>query len=321
MISGVLTSVVYVLGGDGTMYAIDAVKGTQIWNTPAGGPVAISSPAVVDRVVYVVSGGLKGAIYALDAEKGGVLWYGPAATHYTSPAVSGGWVYVADDSGKLSAFNTAVCSVGFCTPVWTSQAINGFPPMKSSPSVANGTVFVGADDGNLYAFDAVGIVNCTGKTCKPLWTGTMKGPVRTSPAVVNGVVYASSGDGNPPGSSKLYAFDAAGVNGCTGGICSPLWTGALNGNFPESSPAAANGVVYVGSDDHYFYAFDANGCSPSTQCNPIAKISTGDVGTPYLASSPVVANGWIYVGSSDGNVNILGVCYITCLYWPPTAVD
>src|SRR5882724_539111 len=47
---------------------------------------------------------------------------------------------------------------------------------------------------------------------------------------------------------------------------------AGTGSFVESSPAVANGVVYVGSDDGLLYAFDAaggTGCSGGpTTCTP-----------------------------------------------------
>jgi outer membrane protein assembly factor BamB len=63
----------------------------------------------------------------------------------------------------------------------------------------------------------------------------------------------------------------------------------------DSSPAVANGVVYVGSGDDNVYALDAN---------------TGAKLWSYLTdslvnSSPAVANGVVYVGSLDGNVYAL----------------
>jgi outer membrane protein assembly factor BamB len=59
--------------------------------------------------------------------------------------------------------------------------------------------------------------------------------------------------------------------------------------FIRSSPAVANGLVYVGSDDHNLYALDAaTGQKRWT-------FQTG--GT--IRSSPAVANGVIYVGSAD----------------------
>src|SRR5581483_4045803 len=106
--------------------------------------------------------------------------------------------------------------------------------------------------------------------------------------------YVGSGDG------KLYAFDAAGVTGCSGSpkTCAPLWT-AATGGYVWSSPAVAGGVVYVGSSDLKLYAFDAagvTGCSGSPKtCAPLWTAATGG----YVFSSPAVAGGVVYVGSDD----------------------
>ena len=59
-----------------------------------------------------------------------------------------------------------------------------------------------------------------------------------------------------------------------------------------SSPAVANGVVYVGSYDKNVYALDAK-----TGAKLWSYIAGGGVYT-----SPSVANGLVYVGSDDGNV-------------------
>jgi outer membrane protein assembly factor BamB len=62
-----------------------------------------------------------------------------------------------------------------------------------------------------------------------------------------------------------------------------------------SSPAVANGTVYVGSDDHSVYALDAT--DGTTQW-------TADTGASVY-SSPAVANGTAYVGSYDHSVYAL----------------
>jgi hypothetical protein len=80
--------------------------------------------------------------------------------------------------------------------------------------------------------------------------------------------------------------------------CTPLWS-ATTGNIVFSSPAVANGVVYVGSNDHNLYAFDAAGvtnCSGTpTTCTPLLAATTGG----FVTSSPAVANGVVYAGSDD----------------------
>lgn len=67
-----------------------------------------------------------------------------------------------------------------------------------------------------------------------------------------------------------------------------LWN-YVTGAFVDSSPAVANGVVYVGSGDNNFYALDA---------------ATGVLVWNYttggkIYSTPAVANGKVYVGSAD----------------------
>jgi outer membrane protein assembly factor BamB len=311
----------------GKLYAFDAAGNTNcsgtlktcrpLWTATTVGQVN-SSPAVANGVVYVGSNsGSGGALYAFDAAGNtnctsttcAPLWtYITHAGVDSSPAVVNGVVYVGSDNGVLFAFDAAGntnCSgtPKTCSPLWTA-AVFGGNPVFSSPAVANGKVYVGAAN-QLYAFDAAGNINCSGtpKTCRPLWASTAYANVFSSPAVVNGVVYIGVQDGNSTG--RLVAFDAAGTtNGCPE-FCSPLWTSTAAGIQVNSSPAVANGVVYVGSIDYNLsgklYAFDATGntnCSgtPKT-CAPLWTSPT--MGLVY--SSPAVANGLVYVGSFDHN--------------------
>ena len=125
----------------------------------------------------------------------------------SSPAVSGGVVYVGSDhdaagGGALLAFDAAGstnCSGGFCQPLWKAALGGGaISDRASSPAVTGGVVYIGSKDGKLYAFDAAGNTNCSGspKTCQPLWTATTGAGIQASPAVANGVVYVGSLDHN-----------------------------------------------------------------------------------------------------------------------------
>jgi outer membrane protein assembly factor BamB len=96
---------------------------------------------------------------------------------------------------------------------------------------------------------------------------------------------------------KLYAFSAS---GCGQSACSPLWTG-LTGDFIDSSPSVANGVVYVGSNN-LLYAFKANGCGSST-CSPLwIGQANGQQGA--ILSAPAIANGLVYVSENNGMVMV-----------------
>jgi outer membrane protein assembly factor BamB len=132
-----------------------------------------------------------------------------------------------------------------------------------SPAVSNGVVYIGTGDGKVYALNA--------STGALLWKHTGGGGGFSSPTVSSGVVYFNS--------AGVYARKAS-----TGTL---LWQYATGGPGNESSsPAVANGVVYVGSYAGNVYALDA---------------STGALLWKYPAgyavlSSPAVANGVVYVG-------------------------
>jgi outer membrane protein assembly factor BamB len=65
------------------------------------------------------------------------------------------------------------------------------------------------------------------------------------------------------------------------------------GDNIDSSPAVANGFVYIGSWDNSLYQLNASNISQK-----IANFTTGD----GVSSSPAVANGFVYVGSRDNNI-------------------
>src|SRR6266571_3172935 len=67
------------------------------------------------------------------------------------------------------------------------------------------------------------------------------------------------------------------------------WAAPVEGAIGISSPAVANGMVYIGSFDHKVYAFDA------ATGRRVWATPTQDT----IYSSPAVANGVVYIGSSD----------------------
>jgi outer membrane protein assembly factor BamB len=285
-----------------------------------------SSPAVVNGVVYIGSDSL----YAFDAAGNtncsgtpktcAPLWTGPTGGDvFSSPAVSNRVVYVGSIGGNVSAFDDAGntnCSgtPRTCAPLWTDRTGSGTFPgdaVVSSPAVINGVVYIGDFLGNVSAFDAAGNTNCSGtpKVCQPLWAAGVgtNGGTASSPAVVNGTVYIGDEcnlQGNPPqpvcnNPPHFYA-----INATTG---ARSWTAIGSAAAVSTSPAVANGVVFVGSGDGNLYAFDAAGsidCSGTpTFCSPPWTGGTGR----GSGSSPAIANGKVYVGSGDGKLYVFGL--------------
>ena len=260
----VVDGVVYIGSLDGNVYALDADSGAELWSSNvgvhessvavAGGVVYVgsmedhgihalsaktgeqlatyptglwvqSSPAVVDRVVYV--GSYDGSVYALNAHTH-LLWtYQTGYFVYSSPAVDHGVVYIGSLDDNVYALDA---STG--TELWRYTTGD---QIYSSPAVANGVVYIGSYDHNVYALNA--------QTGALLWRYATGWAIGSSPAVADGAVYIGSND------HKVYALDAN-----TGALLWSFPTGAME---EGASPAVANGVVYFGSEDHNFYAVNA----------------------------------------------------------------
>ncbi len=75
-----------------------------------------------------------------------------------------------------------------------------------------------------------------------------------------------------------------------------IWS-YTTGSTVQSSPAVADGIVYVGSDDDRVYALSASSGAL------VWSYTTGS----YVKSSPAVAGSTVYVGSDDGKVYAFGL--------------
>jgi hypothetical protein len=160
---------------------------------------------------------------------------------------------------------------------------------ESSPVIANGIAFIAGFDGRISAFNLAG---CFGASCDPLWTGQTGGDITAAPAVWQNEVLVASAD------HKLWAFPAGGCNFAP--TCKPLWKGQMQGAVVESSPAVANGIVYVGTyQPARLYAFRAGGCGQPV-CQPLW---TGTA-AGHLVASPGVGGGSVFIGSSNGRMYV-----------------
>lgn len=252
---------VYQGAWDGSIYAIDANNGTLHWRYQTGGVVQ-STAAVANGIVYV--GSDDSSVYALHTSDGSLVWrYQTGGAVDSSPQVANGIVYVGSKDNYLYALDA---NTG--TLVWRYQMSTSIS--TASPAVANGVVYF-ADAAFLYALNA--------STGAVIWKFQEFGNGTTTPAVANGAVYYC--DGN----------DLLAINASTG---STLWsfhsvlvvrTGVDFCNLPVIS----NGMVYIGGDDGYAYAFDG---------------STGSIIWKYNLQGAYpfnvgLGNGIVYVGDSD----------------------
>ena len=267
------------------------------------GTNSVSTPAVADNIVYVVAG--PGTLLAFDAAGvsgcGGVpktcmpLWSATIDRRFVqSPTVANGVVYLGTYGGSMYAFDAAGvdgCSgtPKTCMPLWRGSDPNG---AVGTPSVANGIVYI-AGNHQMDAFDAAGEIGCSGvpKICTPLWIAPAPDRAWTL-AVVDGVVYVSGFGTTTTG--KLDAFDAAGVEGCSGTpkICTPMWT--ANTSSLLGNPAVAMQTVFATTINGMLYAYDAKGASGCSG-TPRTCIPKWTADLHATAGwSPTVANGVVY---------------------------
>jgi outer membrane protein assembly factor BamB len=149
------------------------------------------------------------------------------------PAVANGVMYFGIAYTGPSDDSYAVYAIDAGTGAFIWKYVTG--PIFGSPAVANGVVYV-SDGGNVYALDA--------STGVLIWSQVYG--TDASPTVVNEVVYIASTD--PNSNQNLYALNAQ-----TGAL---IWAYKTTGkNF--TSPAVANGVLYISSSDESVYALNA----------------------------------------------------------------
>lgn len=219
--------------GDGTIgenpangiYALELETGRLLWHVPVAYG-AISSPAVVAGVVYVVD--RKATLYAIEAAIGRERWsVSVSGTATSSPAVVQDTVYVTirgqaqSPGGGVFAF-----SAGTGVPIWRQAVVE-----PSSPAVSGGVVYVGTRDGTLTAFDA--------RDGSTRWSIQVDGAVAAPTVVPGGSVYVGTTGGH------VYAIDAA--------------SGAERWKFSGeraflSSPTVVDGLAIVGDEGGTLFA-------------------------------------------------------------------
>jgi outer membrane protein assembly factor BamB len=267
-------------GGAGVLYCLYESNGTEIWNQNIGSDGQRSStPAVADGKVYIVGSQL----YCFYENNGTELWSKSLSGNgvgTSSPTVFEGKVFV--NTQTLYCFYA-----GNGTDIW-SQSVGG-SPYSSTPAVANQKVFVNAE--KLYCFyinNGTEVWNVTG------------GGFGNSPTVANGKVFF-----NPSQLRCLYENNGT-----------EIWNRPAAGDA-YSSPAVANGRVYVHTNDRVKCYYENNGTNiwsvlveEGRGCSSPAVSGDGKVyvigwngndrGVTYCLNGSSGAVMWKYITGGDG---------------------
>jgi outer membrane protein assembly factor BamB len=261
--------VLYTGSGNGSLYAVDAQTGEEIWSTGGFSQLENSGAVAGD---LIVAGGYDQRVRGLDRHTGDVLWsFDTVSFVQASPLILENRVYIATDhalyaldllSGKLQwqaptgnegaymgapAYENGIIYTTGGKSLLALDATNGkelwrieHSDMFTALAVANGLIYVGNFDGYFYAFDQ--------KTGAEKWKVRSGGLFWAGPAVDGNTVYAGNDD-------LIYALNAQ-----TG---EQLWKFQMAGKA-VSDPMVSDGVVYVSDSSHEFprgprhlYALDA----------------------------------------------------------------
>ena len=228
----------FTAGADG-VYCIDALEGEQIWHYPE--VHADMSPVLHKDKVYFGTGYGDYRIYAVDAQTGDEAWSKQMPYPvWGSPSAEENIVYFGlgrgnfSDSAPIPAGKVVALETETGDTVWEYEAEDA---VLTAIAVQNGYVTFGSRDGYVYSLQATdGQLN---------WKTNLDGPVVSSPAVTMDTVYAATKNG------YIYALSTD-----NGKVQWEFDTGIINRNIElYSSPAVANGSLYIGSSDRYIFCF------------------------------------------------------------------
>lgn len=241
---------VYFGSWNGYMFALDAENGDLIWKFNARAHIG-ASPAVVGGIVYITTlagdyvyqenKNYTGHVYALNAENGALIWdvdiydFGIGAEIVSAPVVTDNKLFI---GGGWPSDNQVYCfDARNGSFIWKFEASN----FVGTPAVANGTVYFHTQVGDLYALGA--------ENGEVIWRENIGGGEGFASPVVAGWLIIDTGGG------CLHVLDAK-----TG---TKIWNCDI-GDDINSSPAIANGKIYVFSMNGKLYCFGQPPAQPSS---------------------------------------------------------
>ena len=186
--------------------------------------------------------------YAVNAADGTTRWQYPqnglAQTFFgATPALSGGFLYAADDNGQAYKLDAATGG-----EVWRKK-LEG--TIRSAPIVSGGVVYFGSGDNHCYALSA--------ENGQMVWDEPTDGAVTTSPTLTGGLAVFASSDNN------VYSLSAR--NG------HKAWSVAFDAD-PSIVPVVFDGTtLYVTAGDTIHRLIPAtahsarrSSCQPTSCC-------------------------------------------------------
>ena len=304
--AAIVGGTVFVGSQKGELIALSLDNGAVYWRYKIDDPIGESSPAYSNGVIYI--GDLNGWLHAVNSKDGKKIWaFKTGSEIKSSPVVVGDYVLIGSYDENLYCVSTRNGSLA-----WKFRT-NG--PVHSTPSISEGVAFIAGCD-ELFR----GIRISDGKEMFSLSSDAYTG---ASPALRGNAAYYGTFNNevlmvdllqhkvawryqHPQRQFPFYSSAAVTANRIVVGGRDKLvhgldqngkaaWTFATRARV-ESSPAVADGRVFVGSNDGRFYVLNLM---------TGAKEWEFTAGAP-LSASPAIGKGRIVIGSQDGRLYCFG---------------
>jgi len=268
-------STIYVGLNNGNLYGFNLESGKEELHYLAKDSAAIKSELTIDNSILYF-GDWNGKVYALDVKYNKTLWiyetyekqlYSTFGQLNASFLTYKDLLYYGGRNHEMQVLdkNTGVKK-------WSYTEKNG-GWISGNPEIYNDTLFIaGSDNHELFAFNAI--------TGEKYWTFLFLNNNFSKPLIYKSYVIFTTGDaynvyGASPGKGYLYA-----VNRNDGSIKNFAFIG---GNI-YTSLIEKDGILFMGSSDHNFYAIDLEkflNVEPELEKKGHNSIEIGDI-TPSL---------------------------------------
>jgi outer membrane protein assembly factor BamB len=257
---------IFAATGFGTVIALDAGSGTEIWTKRYAIPIR-EAPTAAEGRVFVVNS--ESELICLNANDGVQLWSqkglpeNASVLTSASPAVAGNLVFVPYPSGEITAIDIKTGQAR-----WTDSLAKG--AINSSATAIGEAPRPVADHEAIYAMSRGGQLIATSRDRGTrLWTRDIRGS--QMPWVAGDTLFVVDITG------KLAALSRRDGKA--------RWVAALPGDGRWSGPVLAGSRLWLASSKGLLVAVDAASGSIAAQ---------SDLGTPIMIT-PVVAEGRLYV--------------------------
>jgi outer membrane protein assembly factor BamB len=257
---------IFVATGFGSVIALDAGSGTEIWAKRFAVPIR-EAPTAAEGRVFVVNS--ESELICLNAMDGVQLWSqkglpeNASVLTSASPAVAGNLVFVPYPSGEITAIDIKTGQAR-----WTDSLAKG--AVNSSATAIGEAARPVVDHDAVYAMSRGGQLIATSRDRGTrLWTRDIRGS--QTPWVAGDTLFVVDVSG------KLIALSRKDGKA--------RWVTALPGDGRWSGPVLAGSRLWLASSKGLLVAVDAVSGSIGAQ---------SDLGTPVMIT-PVVAEGRLYV--------------------------